>query len=185
MKKTVLLVLTFCLLLAFCACNGNTTEDGYTTPQGWKLLSNDLVDYYMIVPENWTTDRSTATVSAYCSSVDKTNVSVMTLALEKPMTVDEYWTAYGVKSGDVLGEVTFDLEAGKLLLHRRESENGVAAQRYTYRATREGIAFVFDQVVSIVNGNVYLITMTATEQNYTDEHKAEFQDMLDYFLFRI
>ena len=183
MKKLTLCLLALCLLLPLVACS-ETTEDGYTIPDGWQLISNDNVDYYMVVPEDWITDLNTGVISAKCSTVDPTNVTVITQELKTGLTLDEYWEQYGVKNASLLGEVAFYTEGASKMLHRA-GDRTVPAKRYTYTATLEDMVYVFDQVVCICDNYVFLITMTATEENYTDMHISEFEDMIDHFLIRI
>ena len=165
------------------ACS-DTTDDGYTIPDGYKLLSNEIVDFYMLVPDEWIVDLSTGVVSAKCSSLDPTNVTVITQELDSSLKLDEYWTSYGAKNAGLLGEISYITEGNSLLLNCKNDKT-VAAKRYTYSATLNETVYIFDQVVCIYRNCVYLITLTATETNYTDAHKAEFKDMLDRFLFRV
>lgn len=182
MKNILLCILALCLCLPLAACAD--TEDGYNVPDGYALFSSDFTeDFYAIVPDDWTIDMSTGVLSAKCSSVDSTNVSILTQSLSKSMTLEEYWQEYGVKNASVLGEVTYTTEGTSLLL-ARQGDRQVAAKHYVYKATVDGTVYVFDQVISILDGYVYILTMTATEANYTTAHQNEWKDMLSFFLFR-
>ena len=193
------------MLLPLVAC-GETTEDGYKVPDGYQLLSNEDVNYHCIVPSGWLLENvNTAMPFAVCSSVDSTNLSVITQRLTDPTfggkeTATErltaYWEQYGKVDAAILGGYTNPYvneeldeiqgwpENGKELLLSAKDGKKVEARRYIYSIARGEITYVIDQTVCIYGTNVYLLTLTAKETSY-GLHLAEMTDILRFFQFRV
>lgn len=204
MKKIILFLLTLCMLIPLVAC-GETTEDGYKVPDGYQLLSNEYVNYHCIVPKGWIVDNSSAMPTAVCSSVDSTNLSVITQGLDDPTfggkettaeRLTAYWEQYGKADAAILGGYTNPYvneeidgiqnwpENGKDLLLSAKDGKKVDARRYIYAITRGEITYVIDQTICLYSGNVYLITLTAKDTAY-GLHFAELTDILSFFQFRV
>ena len=204
MKKAILFLLTICMLIPLVAC-AETTEDGYKVPDGYQLLSNQHLNYHCIVPDGWLVENSTAMPSAVCSSVDSSNLSVITQGLDDPTfggkeTATErltaYWEQYGKVDAAILGGFTNPYvneeidaikgwpEAGKDLLLSAKDGKKVEAKRFIYSITRGETTYVIDQTICIYGQNVYLLTLTAKDTSY-DLHVAEMTDILNFFQFRV
>ncbi len=165
MKRLMLLLLAVSLfLLASC---GGKNEGEESMPKNTNRAGNDAVDYFFYYPDNWTVDRNDAMISIrYDASPSNTferyaSISVISFTLVDPQqVVNEYWEEYE----DDLAETYSDYE----LLKSEETElGGVIAARKEYTGGLGGTTYNFVQVVCIRNGVVYLVTFTASREDYS------------------
>lgn len=178
MKRTIALLLVFVSIFAFASC-ASQASDG--APSGMKKATpEEIDDYVLYVPESWTVDMSTGTISAYYSSTDKSNITVTVLDLEEPdMTLDAYWEwcrsdFASFNSFTVLEEGT-ETTLGK-------EPNSQVAKQYRFSAVFSGVTYHFYQIHCIRGGYVYTITYTATAENY-ESHRQEVASIVDAFRF--
>ena len=157
MKKITAIILCLVAVLSLAACGGKVNA-----PTGMKLASNEVSDYYFFVPQNWTVDMSTGVASAYYSETDKSNMSMTSYALEKTMTVDEYWESVKAEYSALFKEMS-EPEVKTTAL------DGVEAKQYTYTAKAGTHDYKVMQVFCVKNSTVYVFTFTATPEKF-EEH---------------
>ena len=170
MKKITAIILCLVAVLSLAAC-GNKVN----APTGMKLASNEVSDYYFFVPQNWTVDMSTGVASAYYSETDKSNMSMTSYALEKTMTVDEYWESVKAEYSALFKEMS-EPEVKTTAL------DGVEAKQYTYTAKAGTRDYKVMQVFCVKNSTVYVFTFTATPEKF-EEHIDKVALVLAEFRF--
>ena len=166
----LLLLLSALFLLSSCA-KGNGDA-----PEGMKLASGEAVDYDLYVPENWTVTSQTGFTSAYYSTRQRTNISLAAYSREDNMTVEEYWLSYTGPFSEVYHDFTVIEETDCTL-------GGVIGKKYTYKGTFMDVSFQFMQMICIRSGNIYVLTYTATADEF-DECTEDFNMMVENFRFR-
>lgn len=166
-------------VLTFASC-GNS--DDAWQPAGMKLASSEDADYKLWIPESWTVDMSTGITSAYVSSTDLSNISLVAMNLsgdDNYLTPGEYWESYKADLASTFSDIAYDEDTANgisLLL------DGNAAMKYSYTATVTGTAFHFQSVICIKNGTVYLLTYTAQPGAY-ERNLDSVQSIIDNFRF--
>lgn len=159
MKLKIAFAIILVLSTILCSC---AKDDG--VPAGMKLFSGENVDYTVYLPEDWTVDMSTGTLSAYVSSVDSSSVTITAQVLETSkmtMSVDEYWESYKADFESTFDDMEYEGEVPVTT-----TLDGVPANKYVYTATVTGIKCKFMQLVCINAGKVYVITYTSTPDKY-------------------
>lgn len=151
-------------------------------PAGMKLASSEDADYKLWIPESWTVDMSTGITSAYVSSADLSNISLVAMNLsgdDNYLTPEDYWESYKADLAATFPDIAYDEDTANgisLLL------DGTAAMKYSYTATVTGTAFHFQSVICIKNGTVYLLTYTAQPASY-ERNLESVQSIIDNFKF--
>lgn len=182
MRRIKVLSLLILALVVFSSC-GNQNTSG--APTGMKELSNEITDYYVYIPEDWTGDISTGVVSAL--AYDKSNISVMELAAgEGIYDVDSYFAEYEKQLKEVLTDYKLEGEPTKATL------GGYAANDYRYSGSLSGTTYMYRQVITLINRSfagvtndyrVYIITYTAKSEYY-EEHLDEVDRIIESFKFK-
>lgn len=163
MKKFLLMLLSAALLL-LPACAKE--ENGESIPKDMKRAGNDAVDYYFYYPKDWMADRNDGMISiryntSLSNKVEKyASISVTSFTLKDPkQVVNEYWKENEPKIKALYENYEF--------LHSTEIElDEVPAAKQEYTGELDGNKYNFVQVICIRNGVVYLITYTASEEDY-------------------
>ena len=151
MKRTALLLLTLCALLALVSCEQESEQ-----PSGTLKATNDAVDFYFYYPDTWQVYLDTGMIAVKptpaSSGIVGTSISVSAFELD------------GEDSYKGTLEKTFhDYELGV------ESElklDGVPAVRKEYKGALTETTYRFAQVFCIRNGTIYQITFTANDADY-------------------
>lgn len=171
-----LIALSLCAVIFLSACSGNADV---SAPNGMKLLSNDIVDYYLYIPESWEGDMSTGMVSAY-STYDNSNISMMAFALGDKYDYSTTVAQFVEKNKEDLENTYADIE------YITEPSNveldGYAAIKMVYTATVTGTSYQFMQLCTVANATVYVFTYTALPDVF-ENHTDEVQSMIDNFSF--
>ncbi len=171
-----IIAIAVCSVILLSSCSGNA--DAYA-PNGMKLLSNEIVDYNLYIPESWEGDMSTGVVSAF-NGYDNSNVSVMAFALGDKYDYSTTVAQFVEKNKEDLENTYSDIE------YITEPSNielgGYAAVKMVYTATVTGTSYQFMQVCTVANATVYIFTYTALPDAF-DSHADEVQSMLDNFSF--
>lgn len=200
MKKISILVFSLLLCLSvLTACGG---KDDFV-PAGFQRISADEASYRLYVPDDWTAALSTGVTTAYVSDSDRSNVSFIVFELDdsiinvevggteaastdtavtvdpesgevpKITTVEEYWAYYESEFLKTFSDMTYSAKGENLLV------SGEAAKKYVYTATVTGQSYEFMQVVTIKDGAVYILTYTATVDNF-DKHLEDVNEIIGY-----
>ena len=171
-KAFIVFAISCALILSGCA------KSDTQTPSGMKLFSGENVDYTAYVPENWTVDMSTGTLSAYVSSVDASSVTITAMVMEDPkMTLDQYWESYKSDFESTFDDMEYEGDAPTAI-----TLDGLAANKYVYTANVTGIQYKFMQVTCINAGKVYVITYTSTPEKY-DGNISDVDNIIANFSF--
>ena len=80
------------LLLALLMLAGCSREQDSDVPENMQLASREDVAYRLYVPKTWNVNTDSGVSSAYYSSGDSANVSVMSYYPQtESMSIDDYW----------------------------------------------------------------------------------------------
>lgn len=182
-KRITALILACAVCAILASCGGTVDADA---PDGMKRVEADVKNYTLYVPQSWTVDMSTGTVSAYASSTDRSNVSLTAFAVAAGTTPDSFWSEYAGQFNSTFGDsMKYISPEGEPVDEPAASKTtlgGVEANRYEYRATVTGELYRFMQVVCVTAGSVYILTYTAVDEAY-DAHLGEVNDIINSFKF--
>lgn len=170
MKKIAVLLLAL-LMLAGCAKN----EDG--VPENMQLASRADVTYCLYVPKTWNVNTDSGVSSAYYSSTDSSNVSVMSYYPEaESMSIDDYWK---------LTEAEYQTAFTGYSLISTETTllGGRKAGKYTFDLTIGEEQVRMMQVIAAYDSMFYVFTYTSAPETF-DSHIQEVQTIVDNFTFR-
>ncbi len=175
MKNKLLLMIVLALLsVTVASCK---SDDEYAPPAGFQMASNQDADYYFYVPDDWTTDMSTAAAGAYCSSSDPSSVSFMAWELEySDSSLDDWWDTNTNDLELIFTNINVEDEQNTTL-------NEIYSKRYTYTADLGPNTYKFLQEAFIKNGSVYVFTYTSLVDTF-DSHLDEVEQMLDYLIIK-
>lgn len=173
MKKIALLLAL--AILAAAALVSCADKGDVEIPSGMQLCTNDVVNYNLFVPAEWTPSISTGAVGAYCSAQDPTNVSVMAWNVDQSMKLDLWWEQYVSDFEMVYDDLT-------LISSDNATLGDVAAKKYAYTAKLGEFEYYYEQYVCIHWSMVYVLTFTSTPENY-EGHLEELADIVEYFEF--
>ena len=184
MKKITALILAAVMCIALCACGESAAADA---PDGMKKVEVDTKNYTIYVPQSWTVDMSTGTVSAYASATDRSNVSFTAFTVtDRTTTLDSFWESYAddfkstfgdtMKYIDEKGEESAEPVAAKTTL------GGIAANKYVYTARVTGEIYKFMQVTCLAAGSIYILTYTAVDSAF-DAHVDDVNRIISEFKF--
>ncbi|GEM_PF-547432 len=188
MKKILAAILALlALTLTSCGNTGAQTD----APDGYALFANDAVDYTFCYPTDWEVDyqtgissiqKNTASSSVYASYA---RVSVMAFDASTD-GAKAYWASYKKDIAATYGNYE-DLGESEIKL------DDAAALRVKYKASltpnpedesaEKPTVYTFEQVICVRNGSVYIITFSATAEDYED-CLAGFEAVLQYFSFK-
>jgi hypothetical protein len=194
MKIKIIFLIVFILIIASGA--QSCTEKDNWVPKGMKKITTDAVDYTMFVPESWTADISTGVVSAYVSSTDRSNVTMMAsnLANENAsMSLSDYWNKYEAKLLQTFPDMKYDDATGTEETETTDTGSGSyvpvsavlggsAANKYIYTASVTGTTYKYMQLICIRNGYAYIFTYTALPEKF-DSHLEDVERIIEYFSF--
>ena len=170
-KLAFIMALILASLPLLVSCSNNEDE----APDGMKLVTNDIVNYKLYVPETWTESISTGVVGAYCSNSDITNVTVMAWNVESGETLDTWWEK---------AQTDFNIILDDMQLSSTETTTlgGVAANKYSYTAKLGENEYSFVQVACLHWSMVYVLTVTSLT-DLIGSHTEDIEDMITYFEF--
>jgi len=158
-------------LLSFVSCGEKSDA-----PNGMKLASNEIVDYFFYVPQEWVADLSAGAVGAYVSSSDPSSVSVMAWNIEdSSVTLDSWWETNVADIELVFDNFNLEDSSNALL-------DGMAAKKYVYTASLAEHNYKFIQVSCITRGMIYLFTYTSAPDVF-DTHIEDVDLMIENFKF--
>lgn len=196
--KLIFLVISMLLIVFTVSCG----EKDNWVPKGMKKVSTDAVDYTIYVPESWTVDISTGVISAYVTSTDRSNITMIAFNLENEdadMTADDYWTKYENELRQTFPDMEYtviqeDGETTEITIAESETAstdkytptsillNGFSANKYIYTASVTGVTYKYMQVICIRGGIAYLFTYTTVPENF-DIHLEDVDRILENFSF--
>lgn len=170
MKKFVVLLLAL-LMLAGCA------KDEAGVPDNMQLASREDVAYCLYVPKTWNVNTDSGVSSAYYSSTDSSNVSVMSYYPEaESMSIDDYWKLTEAEYQTSFQGYSFVSSETTLL-------GGRKAGKYTFDLTVGTEQVRMMQVIAAYDSMFYIFTYTSAPETF-DSHAEEVQTIVDNFTFR-
>lgn len=188
MKKilsTVFAVIIFAVsAFSFASCG----EDGDpSVPAGMKLASTESSGCKLYVPENWICDVASGATTAYYSTTDASNVSVMTFSAEySDYTVENWWEEFKKDFEKVYSDF-------EIISSDNTTLDGNAAMKFVYKGTLEEKTYQFMQVVTVRTAafsapQVTIFTYTSRPaddvmEDLYSKHLDDVQKMLDNFKF--
>lgn len=159
MKKIISVALALITVFALASCGG-----GVDAPDGFKLASNKVSDFYFFVPTNWVVNMSTGVASAYYSETDKTNVSMTSYKLSEAMTAEQYWEKTKTEYSSLFSEMS-EAEVKTTTLGELE------AKQYTYTAKAGTHDFKIMQIFCPKGETMYVFTYTATPEKFEEHYE--------------
>lgn len=173
MKKTLIIVLTFIMLLAFCACSDDSGE--IIVAQGLKLAGNQAgnqaVEYSFTYPEEWSLIRNDGVIEIQydCNESNMyaqyATVSVLSFSLQDPTTAAKpYWTEHEKQLQTIYTD--YKLLDTKEYTEDKDLLDDVPALKVKYSGKINEITYVNEQIIACREGQVYLITLVVPEEHY-------------------
>ena len=183
MKKLVLTILTFAMLISLTACS--EPENPYNAPEGKLVATNDSISYYFFYPSDgvWTVDRNDGMISIL-SDYDQVNGTCTSSISgtdfrydpQEITNVKEYWEqnleSYKGTFSDMSVTKEEEIKIGGLDGYYVEYTAKVTDREYKF-----GQAMVFNF------SRVYILTYTTEVEAY-DARLAVFKDAIETFRFK-
>ncbi len=146
----------------------NPSTEGVTVPDGMKLISSVHTDYYLFVKNDWVPTVTTGMTAAHAPNDALTNISC-TVFTEYTIDFDAYWTSYEKDIKNTFGNITYENDSRFTEL----KIDGIPARAYTYSVEMSGKTTCYAQYVTIREGQVYLVTVSADSFDLIKEVKFE------------
>ncbi len=187
MKRFVAIILAFAIqivpMLTLTSCSDQNTDP--QQPENTQKAENKAVDYYFYYPDDWQLDQNSGVISIKYNTSQTSKheryagISVTSFNLtDQNQSVNAYWDAY---QPDLIE--MFDKDTFKLFDEKEITLDGIAAARKGYKASKNNISYKFVTVICIRYGYVYLITLTAFEEDY-DSTVAALDTVIGNFHFK-
>lgn len=155
------------------------STEGIEVPEGYTLISNDYVDYYLFVPSDWTPIVNTGMTAA--SAPGNGSVSVNAIAFETTIvSLDEYWTEYETNLYATFSQISFPDPESKFTDIKLDGYDG---RCYTYSITHNSVTNTFSQYITIIGGYVYMLTFCAESAEFGN-NTSVFNDIFSNFRFK-
>ena len=145
-------------------------------PEGMKIASDDVVEYFFYVPNSWTVSETSSANAA--TAPDGSYVSVVPyLPSGEGISVREYFE----KSEEMM-QTTSGGHYTRLL-EKEITIGGGKALQYEYEYTVGGVTYRYLQIIVGYKSTIYNLTYTALPQNF-DTNRADVNAMIAAFTFR-
>ncbi len=164
--KHLAFVLIFIILLASASACRTSTEPS-SAPEGCLEAKNDAVDFAFYYKDTWTLDRSDGMLAVKYNvgnSLTKQYATVSAQAFslaDSSQGANDYWEQNKKDLQSAYGNlITFQVEKLETKL------GGVVANRNRYTIVMSEVPFLFEQVLCVRYGNVYIVTLCVPESKY-------------------
>lgn len=164
-KRAFLAALALLLTATLFSCQFSTEPTN--VPEGCAEAASEAVDFAFYYKDTWTLDRSDGMLAVKYNvgnnlSRQYATVSAQAFSLQDSETgANDYWDRNKTDLLAAYGSlITFQSE--KL----ETSLGGVVANRNRYTVVMNETAFLFEQVICVRYGNVYLVTLCVPENDY-------------------
>lgn len=177
--KVIALAVVLATLLSFAGCSGSAE-----IPSGFKLASNEVCDFDLVVPETWTVSMSQGTVSAYSTLDDPSSITAMPGELEfNYKTVDAWWKDYKDEIEATFTDVEYISETAATL-------GDTPGMSYVFTAklpgdVKEGetkSVYKYELTAVIRYSRLYMVLFTSTDKAFA-EHENTLTVMKEHFKF--
>ncbi len=151
----------------------NKKYDKVDAPEGMKLASSKERPYILFAPNDWSVDNSGQITNVYVA--DKSNLTVQfIMTAEEVHSVETYWKVCMQKYQNVLTDFAEGESSKKTVAGIEECVVG------TFSGKSGGVEYKFKQVIILKGEVYYVITYTATAENY-DAHIEDVNKMIEHF----
>lgn len=182
--SVVLAAITLCLLLT--ACSVQKAYEG--APEGMRPINDGSDGAILYVPSAWSVDTSLSVPMGYVSAQNRTMV---TLVYVKPEDVagrdiPAYWAEYKEQFASSMTDFTIvkENEEAKDYSTRIIAEKTAFEYEYTGKVTTSELDFHFRQaLLGDGKGGIFIITFSATKDNYKDAVSVLTDSIYPYFTF--
>ena len=179
MKKILAICICLFICFSFSAC-GNKSE--INVPMGMQLASDENVpDYILMVPNDWTVEESTGTTTAYYKdNLSGAVIATFTASFNVPsadITLDNYFDSFSEEFANIFGENEANIESSSAKLGNED------AKQYIYTANFGGVEYKFWQVFCLHEGRMYTLTYS-TPAEYFDKFAEDMELIIEYFSFK-
>ncbi|MBP5155672.1 MAG: hypothetical protein J6252_03730, partial [Clostridia bacterium] len=186
------------------ACGGRTVEEAANRKIAGKQAGNDAVDFSFAYPEEWELGDNDGRVSIRldCNKSDAiaqyASISVTTFTLsDSSVGARDYWNGYKKDLAATLKDFTVLNESAAAETSAAETSaetgtpsadgkeitlGGTVALKVRYSGKVTERTYLFDQIICCRNGAVYLVTFTATNDDY-DTAKSALDVVQQTFVF--
>lgn len=179
MKRFLLVLLSFLMLVTFCSCAADNGEviaaDGQKV--AGKEAGNNAVDYSFAYPDEWSVARNDGVVEIQtdCNASDAVaeyaTITVLAFTLsDTAQTAKEYWESQKEETASVFTDFK------ELDVEEYNSEDkyldDAPALKVKYSGKMNGRTYISDQIICCRMGEVYLITLVTPEEYYDDVSSA-------------
>lgn len=183
MKRLVSMLLLAAMLLLLCSCSEDKIASSGNTLAGYDG-GNKAVDYSFEYPEDWelSSNDGVVAIKIDCDGSSSTSryatINVMAFTLsddQKNCGARDYWNTHS-------GEIESTYGDYSLLDEAEISIDGIPALRVKYTGSLTENVYTFSQSICIRNGVVYLITLSALQDDF-DNVFADYETVLNTFYF--
>ena len=178
MKRIFTSILTLLLLLTLAATAISCSDDGI--PDDMQNVAIDNANFDLFVPKSWISQKESGISGARVSNEDTSNVTVTVYLPDRPLTVEEYWSAFCLPSyqNGVLKDFSLIQEqCGDTVL------GGKNAKTYVFIYTLDGKTYEVMQIIALMGDQLYTLTYTAESANYAT-HLETVESIRQNFRFR-
>ena len=151
----------------------NKKYDKVDAPDGMKLASSKERPYILFAPEAWSVDNSGQITNVYAA--DRSNLTVQFIMPTGSIQPTEtYWKDCMQKYQNVMTDFVEGESSKKTVAGIEDSWVGI------FSGKSGGVEYKFKQVIILKGEIYYVITYTATAENY-DAHIADVNKMIEHF----
>jgi len=201
MKITKILSLIFAIILCLSLLSSCGETD---VPDGYYSVSPEASSFNLYVPKSWYDNSASGTASAYYSSSDKSNVSMVAMIADADYdTLEDYLVfadanlaialngyelviSSAVDSSAVDSSATDSsaVKSSAIELASRDTKlAGLNAKEFEYKASLNGLTYRFKQIVALRSTTFYVLTYTAQDSVY-ESHLDEVNEIASYVTFK-
>ncbi|HAN21303.1 MAG: hypothetical protein A2Y15_07325 [Clostridiales bacterium GWF2_36_10] len=178
MKKILAIIIALTSLF-LTACDDTVNSDE-AMPKNTIKADNEAVDYYFYYPKTWELDRNDGMISIrYNTSTNSTTQKYASISVSSYTTdklANDYWQDYA----DDISKTFHEYE---LLKEEETKLDEVVATRKEYTGKLSDVKYKFAQVICVRKGTVYLLTLTAAEEDF-DTTVIDFGKVVSEFHFK-
>lgn len=157
---------------AYVSEDGDKKFDDVEAPDGMKLVSGKERPYYLFAPKAWVVD-NTAQITAIKHS-DGSSVTVnMAMPELEEISAQKYYESYLENTRSLFTEFT----GGET---KEQKISGIDGIVWEFSGKSGGVSYSFKQVIFVKGAVVYVLTYTATTENYAS-HLDDVDSMVAEF----
>lgn len=181
MKKVISAILAIITVATVALLTASCGEKDASAPDGMVKASAENIGYSFYVPSSWKCDVASGATTAYYSSSDASNVSVMSFSAKNTdFTADSWWDGFLEDFNNTYSEF-------ELISTEEAALDSSGAKKYVYTGKLGEVTYKFMQVVTVKKESlsapqIIIFTYTSVPDIF-DSHLDDVQKMLDNFKF--